>query len=109
MALIYDGLLKTITAENVANAAIEYGYVLEMQSLPKNWAMWYEENLIDYPIQREGCMGELYFTQTKMYSIVQREKGEPFFLFLKTKKEKDAVVRDFPDLIVSENPFKTQC
>jgi hypothetical protein len=48
--------------------------------------------------------------KTKHYCIIRREsKDEPLFLFLKTQKEKDAVVRDFPDLIVNEFPFKTVC
>ena len=43
-----------------------------------------------------------------MYCLIQKgwpSKAEGLFLFLKTKAEKDLIVKAFPQLIVNENPF----
>lgn len=108
MNLIYDGFLKTQVAAWISFIAEDYNHAIEMSSLPKNWREWVEDNLVDYSTMEEDCQGQSYSRKTKMYATVNKgEKGEGLFVFFKTKKEKDAVVRDFPGLIVNKSPFKT--
>lgn len=108
MSIIYDGLLQTYVAEYIKDAAKKYGHAIEMRSLPPNWNKWTDENLVDYTITGTTCFGGPSSRETKMYCVIHREdKTEPLFLFLKTEKERDAVVRAFPDLVVNENPFRT--
>lgn len=109
MSLIYDGFLNTEVADSIKSASKNYNEVIEISSLPPNWSDWAKDNLIDYNLRSENCMGQSYVKKTKMYSIVSRwaDKDQPLFLFFKTAKEKNAVAESFPELVVNLHPFKT--
>lgn len=108
MPIIYDGFLQSHIVRWINDFADDYGHVLELSSLPPNWMEWTEKNLDDYHISREDCQGHPYSDKTKKYGLIRRDQAdEALFLFLKSQKEKAAVIRDFPELIVNESPFKT--
>jgi len=108
MSIIYDGVLQTYVAEYIKDTLKDYGHVIEMYSLPPNWNEWIKDNLVDYTSTSENCMGQSSVRQTKSYCIIHRQdKSEPLFLFLRTQKEKNAVVQAFFHLVLSEKPFKT--
>lgn len=93
----------------------DYGFVLELSKMPTNWSEFTEKNFNDYSQGCEDCQDRPYTRKTKKYGIVHKElssefkdtSDESFFLFLKSKEEKDRVIETFPDLVINTEPFKT--
>lgn len=106
MKLLYDGLLTAQVAEYVKGAARDYGHVVELSRVPPDWGPWSESHLTDYPSVGEDCMGRAYTRTTKKYVLVTNTE-ESVFLFLKSRAEKMAVMVEFPEWLVNQNPFRT--
>lgn len=107
MQIIYNGFLQQHIYEYIVDISKEFGYALEVETLPENMAKWVKNNLDTHTIIGENCQGQPSSYETKMYAIVRRDViDDPLFLFFKTQKEKDKFIEDFEDLIINKEPFQ---
>lgn len=108
MAVIYDGTLPNRMVEYINLLLYDFSEAIEMHKLPDDWSQWSEHWLRDYTSMAEDCQGYPYTHKSKSYAILRRNDPiEPLFLFLKTQREKQAVLEAFPDLILNASPFRT--
>jgi hypothetical protein len=103
---LYDGALSPQTADYIHDMMKRYPYPLELSAFPGKRM----PKMPEYPLIREGCMGEPYASTSAMWGLVHKDfsnQSAGCFLFLYSPAEKKMVEEAVPDLIVNADPFKT--
>lgn len=112
MAYVFDGFLSKDTQRALESCDSKYTYAIHTKDVGRLVLLADKAELFRlYPITREDCMGNSYTTTTKSYCMIRRDSDDRVirdgFLLLRSKDEYQEIVDNFPDEIISANPFKT--
>lgn len=108
----YKGMLSPQTIDQLAYMAREYGYVVEVRSMPDHRLLKEVLKTAPREVEEEGCMGQRTARTTTEpdYGMVRRDPhgdNKAAFLFLKTQSAYISFVREFHDRIEDVAPFTT--
>jgi hypothetical protein len=110
--LLYNGPLSEDVTGWILSAMDDYGFVIEIDKTKlhhPDFLTWHKNNP-EYPSTKENCMGQKYTVMEQHYCWISRDfsaDGNVVFLFFKSSDEKEGFLTNFPNCVISAEPFQT--
>ncbi len=82
-----------------------YRHILLLKDLPPS--EWRDNVFKTAKWPEDDAFGVERIRKSQLYGVSNLPEGEGRLLFLKFREDYDAVLREFPDLVISEKPLKS--